>query len=254
MPRADRNEYIEFNQYWVWEYEKRRNPDAHADSIEKFSRVRPVDVYHNASDMISDILLGSFSYKYYWAMSSPAVHSMKELCEMDDMDEFFEKKSERRLSPGTSDMLKANGIWLSTDIKRAYIIDFSRPLAEIVAEVKSAYSLETGKFSGDYDNPIWTYYDEANEECLRATTGIKRLPKREDRNLPRAIGLWLWDYLHEKGFSVRQFAKAKNAFYETYQGTKSSLRVDGYSDEAQLRTLLLATDKCIQQGIVLPLA
>lgn len=250
MSRADRQEYIMFNEYWLWEYERRNDPGAFDRRIALYSRWTSFDIYGSASEIIKAVVSGGFSYKYYWSNTSPAVSSMHELCGRDENHDLEEDKI---FESGTAEFLKRNGLGGNDTLKRAYVIDFSRPLSQILAEVKAAYSLETGTFGGDADNPVWTYGDEATEERLRGTVGIKRLPKREDRNLPRAIGLWLWDYLQERGFGMSQFAKAKNAFYATYQGVSCAVRIDGYGDEAQLRTLLLATDKCIHQLAVLPL-
>lgn len=70
---------------------------------------------------------------------------------------------------------------------------------------------------------------------------------KSDANISRAIGLWLWDYIHYpygKGKRPSQYA-ARRAFLEKYPR-------EAHRDDRDLRSFYKKTKKCIELGEVLP--
>jgi len=118
------------------------------------------------------------------------------------------------------------------------LVDMNRFVEEIVSDIKKFYNTYHGL--PDY---------QSQERIIRGSGNIKRLP----RELPRAIGLWLWDYLEERKIAWEFRSKSYEAFRNHYQSSDSELFIDGYSQPSQLAMLLDNAHQCIQRMEVLPM-
>lgn len=248
MPRAKPGEYTKFHLFWNWEYAKRNDPEDAKRTIEIFANLEVRDVYKDSSQLLDAILCSSFKYVYY---TSSIEHS--DSVKLIYREHSWQNSEMRYKFDKLRRELDNCGFSADNDFIQPCIIDFSKPLSQVIADIKSEYTAHhcKNKHGVIYGNII---HEQSLEEQIRSASAIRKLPKQGHRNLPRAIGLWLWDYLMDRGFGMSRFAKARNAFYATYQDENSKLRVNGYNDESQLKSLMLATDKCIREKSVLPLA
>ena len=118
------------------------------------------------------------------------------------------------------------------------LVDMSKDLKEIISDVKKCYN--SFHRLPDYQH---------QESTIRSSGNITRLP----RDLPRAIGLWLWDYVDNKKFSWEHRAKAYAAFREKYQNPNNpELFIGGYPKDSQLGETLELANECIEKMEVLP--
>lgn len=241
---------LQFAGFWLFEYERRHDPSKFAQKME-FLHVscRGIDIYGSSTDILEDVLSGKFQYRFIPTNRRSAIRNLADECEA---MEIFGDDAEKTLAEQTRFVLARHGVDICRGNIRAYKIDFSKPLNLILAEIKAAYNFTSDNIQYNKDRVFWPYNDEANEENLRHVCALKRLPKREDKNLPRAIGLWLWDYLDAQGKTPEQFYKARNAFYDQYLSRlPDNAR---YEDEGQIKKIYLATAKCIADCDVYSLA
>ncbi len=246
MSRADTSEYNNFNLFWNFEYTRRNDPKQGEKTIAVMRILYDeVDiVYDNSEQMLDFILSGKFTYRVIPPFdgseySVRKLHSEHHIHGLEMRDEFD------RLRISLIDC----GYSPSNAMVQPCVIDFSRPLRQIVADVKSVYAMQHSLAKHEVPAADSIHQDSLGER-IRADSKIRRLPKRNDRDLPRAIGLWLWDYLHDRNLNGKSFHKAREAFESNY---RSKLPVDMYVDESQIKVLYMATANCIRERTVLPL-
>lgn len=92
-------------------------------------------------------------------------------------------------------------------------------------------------------------------EALDALRGWWRVKRSNERArysaLPRAVGLWLYDYSEREGATP---TKAANAFSEMYQDDTGNCRIGRqFNDDHHLMKLLSTTRKCVGTIEVLPM-
>lgn len=127
-------------------------------------------------------------------------------------------------------------------------IDFSANINTIVESIKLHYDIL-------HESKSLTSLIDYRYEQAKTATSLSKLPKNEDKNLPRAVGLWMWDYIKEKQIQWKNRGRAITAYNEKYNNAKNKdLYINKYMDRAQLEKLLAATNRCIQEMKVLPLA
>ncbi len=137
---------------------------------------------------------------------------------------------------------------LRSEKKDILYVDFSANIKTIVESIK--YHYDSVHNSKEYTSLIDYHYEHA-----RTATSLSKLPKNVDRNLPRAVGLWMWDYMKERKIQWKMRGKAINAYIEKFQNENAiDLYINKYGDRSQLEKLLTATDKCIQEMKVLSMA
>jgi hypothetical protein len=111
-----------------------------------------------------------------------------------------------------------------------------------------------------------TIHDEKGEDQLRLEKLLdtfrqkrtrkffKKIERVRVNDLPRAIGLWLWDYINKKKIPWKHRAKSYAAFRGQYQNpNKQELFIKAYFKDSQLAELLDATNTCIKKMEVLPM-
>ncbi|MBI4806663.1 MAG: hypothetical protein HY795_15670 [Desulfovibrio sp.] len=131
---------------------------------------------------------------------------------------------------------------------RIMSIDFSAPLASILSEVKMYYGMVN-----EVDEIYKEGWDEACYKEIQRTGALRRRP-REEKNLTRAVGLWLWDYRVINQIPWKHRAKTYSAFRKDFQNpNKPELFIDKYKSDNQLAELLDATNNCIERMEVLPM-
>ena len=84
---------------------------------------------------------------------------------------------------------------------------------------------------------------QSEKMVLMRRTSLRKVPP-ESSNAPRAVGLWLWDYVHQN--SVSQ-AEAIREFVATYRDKFEDLGLEKVEDSG-LRHFYRRTADCIQQG------
>lgn len=125
-----------------------------------------------------------------------------------------------------------------------YIIDFSKSIEAILCEIRLEYyyrNRDTAKKQNALRKVLL--------DSIKRKKGIRKMPK--DPHIPRAVGIWLWDYLHEKEIDIKFKHKSFHAFHDRFHRSDSKLHIDRYKDDTQLGRLLRSTIKCIEQIKVL---
>lgn len=246
MPPADAKEYYLFMRFWLWEYYKRHSPEEAIDRNEESKR----RVYLSSSDIIASIVDCSFEYLYeYIPVSEPSTEQIYSLIELYDDDDDTLCGINKKQYAFMCQVLQK----LFSDEYVPYAINMSKPIELICAEIRSEYEFFHNDSPLTPDCPAERASRNSFSERIRAHSPLKRLPKG-NRNLPRAVGLWLWDYLHNRSFGEDQFYKAATAFHAEYHQANGSIFIPEYQDDSQLKVLLHATSRCIHDNLVYPMS
>jgi hypothetical protein len=238
MPKRTPKEYAEFYRFWLWEYTK-RNAQFRADYAAceagelscavlskygfnvlppsgRFDHSAMDNQYADAEEVLTAVLQGELKYRIpgfvedYTAVL-PAVFDNGEM-RPDWVARLRDKEQPEKL----------------------FAIDLSAPLELILAELTAHYESHHGRF-----DPL-----EAFDCQLRRRSALKRLPSRE-ADLPRAIGLWLWDQCDLTG---EKPAKAIKVFRERFQNAHDADNyLDKYLADADMHRLYTITADCIDQ-------
>lgn len=125
-------------------------------------------------------------------------------------------------------------------------INFDLDIEAIVSDIR----LINASYKQEYEleKSAW---DESCKRQLKTYCQMRRHPKG-NKNLTRAIGLWLWDFICSNEIMWKNRAKAYKAFHERYHAVDSAIVLDGYRDDKQLAELLDLAGRCIDKMNVLP--
>jgi hypothetical protein len=117
------------------------------------------------------------------------------------------------------------------------LIDTTQPIERIIAEIKWNLS--------DDDEPRDMMRIDISDNCK-----LSRYPRNGD--LPRAVGVWLWDYVQKHNIPWNHRARAYTAFEDAFKRDTSKIVISGYNDPKQLSELLDLAKECIEKMEVLP--
>lgn len=276
MPRADEKTIQDFYYFWKWEYTRRNveykekfefemetydeimvHDQLAGESMFAFgeylielsqlegSQVLPESIFYRSSDdVIKAIITNKFEYKRPFCLMLP-----KNIEYSSIFEEFYKEIIESNCF--TSGMKKLVSLLSENPEKdiRICIVDFSKPVEDIIDDIKKIYTMkayvENRGHHREIRNDLMAHPKNDDE--------ISRLPKGA-RDLPRAVGLWLWDYVDSKKIQWEHRAKSYAAFHLKFQNPKRpDCFVDKYNKSAQLADLLDKTRQCIEGIKVLPM-
>lgn len=252
MPRIDTTTSVEFLRFWNWEYLKRNaqfltdfealeadgtktiflencgftiNASAGKDVLESNSFLSSDSpAFQSSETVLNDTILGRLRYH------RPGLRI--------DLEGF------RPLIQDTDGQADPVLLKMHTSAEqpfKPYYVDLSKPLKQLEAELRfihQAYTLSLS--SADIDS--------THDVSLRQKGNIQRIPA--SRDLPRAIGIWLWDRFqagHLKNQCYREF----RARYQSENSGQLYLEQD-YA-EHYLGYLIDITDRCISDTTAHPL-
>jgi len=142
--------------------------------------------------------------------------------------------------------LESTKFFKKTNGTKVVAINFDLDIESIVSDIRLINAIYKNEY--ELEKSAW---DESCKRQLKIDCPMKRHPKG-NKNLTRAIGLWLWDYICNNEIRWKNRAKAYKAFHAKYHADNSEVVVDGYRDDKQLAELLDLAGRCIDKMHVLP--
>jgi len=247
MPKCDTDILLKFYTFWVWEYVKRRHLSGHVKmhgpykgqnqgwyKINNFILMESEKECLMSTDsdgLIFRIASNTFQCKYprKWNVHSavrylnPHDYRITELKYDHDLHEVYEKDITKQCFDGK------------------YVVEIDRSADVNVAIAELKY-IHTG-VSTDMD-----------ELLIRNNSKLSRFP-REGRDIVRAVGLWLWDFMRNNSISIHNKSKAIAAFHKKYHTPDNGeIYIDKYHSDSQLAEKLEITTRCIEIMDVLPMS
>lgn len=123
--------------------------------------------------------------------------------------------------------------------EEVFIIDLDCDIETAVNELYFFLNLRRGKRD----------YKMTRDHILKKGT-----TRRKSRDLPRAIGLWLWDYIEQHKISWNHRAKSYKAFDSIFHNpNRQDMYIDAYFTIQKLASLLDITNNCVQSMDVFPM-
>ncbi|WP_156955696.1 hypothetical protein [Solidesulfovibrio alcoholivorans] len=260
MPRADEKLINDFYFFWKWEYTKRneRFRDTINLSIEMAEELQQCQgemvysagdflcnhislqngaIHKSSDDILNDTMSGRLAYKYPTPL--PSEIKMKYVHENADTLEAI------KAMPGMADLTDRK----IRKLGYLCLIDFARPFNDIVDDIRKLHN-RLEYVESVFDSRIFSNLPMSS---IKEEGEFSRLPS-VDRDLPRAVGVWLWDYVALKKIRWENKARAWPAFRQKFQNPRQPSRfIEKYNTDSQLGELLERTRQCIEEVKVLPM-